>query len=49
MTSKQILIQSEGLGTGDDKLGELLMANLLRLLSDEENKPRGYNFLEYRS
>jgi selenium metabolism protein YedF len=39
MSSKVILIQSEGLGRGDDKLGTLLMANFLRLLGESQDKP----------
>ena len=39
MPSKTILIQSEGLGRGDDKLGIILMANFLRLLGDSQDKP----------
>ena len=39
MTSKVILIQSEGLGRGDDELGMNLMSNFLRLLEESEGKP----------
>jgi selenium metabolism protein YedF len=39
MPSKTILIQSEGLGRGDDKLGTILMANFLRTLGDSQDKP----------
>jgi selenium metabolism protein YedF len=39
MASKTILIQCEGLGRGDDKLGLLLMANFLRLLGESQDKP----------
>ncbi len=39
MPSKTILIQSEGLGRGDDKLGKMLMANFLRLLGESQDKP----------
>jgi sulfur transfer complex TusBCD TusB component (DsrH family) len=39
MPSKVFLIQSEGLGRGDDKLGTLLMANFLRLLGENKDKP----------
>ena len=39
MKSKVLLIQSEGLGKGDDKLGGLLMANFLRLLGESKEKP----------
>ena len=34
MKPKVFLIQSEGLGRGDDKLGMLLIANFLRLLGE---------------
>jgi selenium metabolism protein YedF len=40
MKSKCILIQSEGLGRGDDRLGRLLIANFLRLLIEAENRPQ---------
>jgi selenium metabolism protein YedF len=40
MSPKVFLIQSEGLGRGDDKLGALLMANFLRLLGENESKPK---------
>ena len=39
MPPKVILIQSEVLGRGDDELGMLLMANLLRLLGENQDKP----------
>ena len=39
MTSKVILIQSEGLGRGDDELGMMLMSNFLRLLEESQDKP----------
>ena len=39
MQSKVILIQSEGLGRGDDQLGVMLMANFLRLLGESKEKP----------
>jgi selenium metabolism protein YedF len=44
MAGKVFLIQSEGLGTGDDKLGFLLMANFLRLLGESEHKPAALIF-----
>ena len=44
MSSKVILIQSEGLGKGDDKLGMLLMANFLRLLGESQAKPSALVF-----
>jgi selenium metabolism protein YedF len=39
VSSKVILIQSEGLGRGEEQLGKLLMANFLRLLGESEKKP----------
>ena len=39
MSSKVILIQSEGLGRGEEQLGKLLIANFLRLLGESEKKP----------
>ncbi len=39
MQSKTFLIQSEGLGKGDDQLGSMLMANFLRLLGENQDKP----------
>jgi selenium metabolism protein YedF len=45
MKSKHILIQSEGLGRGDEKLGKLLMASFLRLLGEREDKPEAMIFL----
>jgi len=39
MADKVLFIQSEGLGRGDERLGTLLMANFLRLLSDNPQKP----------
>jgi selenium metabolism protein YedF len=39
MSLKVFLIQSEGLGKGDNQLGGLLMANFLRLLGESNQKP----------
>ena len=39
MTHKVFLIQSEGLGRGDEHLGSMLMANFLRLLGESQDKP----------
>ncbi len=39
MQSKTILIQSEGLGRGNDQLGLMLMTNFLRLLGESKDKP----------
>jgi len=44
MSPKVMLIQSEGLGRGDDSLSIMLMANFLRLLGDTDNKPRSIVF-----
>ncbi len=40
MKESIILLSSTGLGNGDQKLGELIMANFLRLLPDQPNKPK---------
>ncbi len=39
MATKVFLIQSEGLGRGEDQLAGLLMANFLRLLGESKEKP----------
>jgi selenium metabolism protein YedF len=39
LKQKVFLIQSEGLGRGDDQLGSMLMTNFLRLLGENEDKP----------
>ncbi len=39
MKEKVILIQSEVVGRGDEQLGSLLMANFLRLLVENKDKP----------
>ncbi len=39
MKSKVLLVQSEGLGRGDERLGKLLMANFIRLLVESDTKP----------
>jgi selenium metabolism protein YedF len=44
MPSKTILIQSETLGRGNEELGELLMANFLRLLGESQEKPAALIF-----
>ena len=44
MTSKTILIQSETLGRGNEELGEMLMANFLRLLGESKEKPAALIF-----
>ncbi len=45
MNNKVFLIKSTGWGSGDDQLGEILMANLLRLLGENENRPASIFFL----
>ena len=40
MSAKTFLIQSEGLGKGDDQLGIMLMANFLRLLVKARTNPQ---------
>jgi selenium metabolism protein YedF len=37
--NKVLLIQSEGLGRGDEQLGSMLMANFFRLLGESQDKP----------
>ncbi len=44
MVKKTFLIQSESLGRGEDKLGGLLMANFLRLLGENNEKPESIVF-----
>ncbi len=44
MTKKIFLVQSEGLGRGDEQLGQMLMANFLRLLGENEDKPKSIVF-----
>jgi len=44
MKSKTILIQSDVLGRGNDELGQLLMANFLRLLGESKEKPSALIF-----
>jgi selenium metabolism protein YedF len=44
MPSKTILIQSETLGRGNEEIGELLMANFLRLLGESKEKPAALMF-----
>ncbi|MCX7918743.1 MAG: transcriptional regulator [bacterium] len=40
MREKIVLLSSTGLGSGDQQLGELIMANFLRLLPDQPNPPK---------
>jgi selenium metabolism protein YedF len=39
MPQKTFIIQGEGLGRGDERLGQVIMANFLRLLGQSEEKP----------
>ena len=45
MASKVLFITSEVMGRGEDKVGELLMANFLRLLGESPEKPATMIFL----
>ena len=45
MTTKTFLIQSEGLGRGDEQLGSILMINFLQLLGESQDKPGSMIFL----
>jgi selenium metabolism protein YedF len=40
MPEKIVLLSSTGLGSGDQKLGELIMANFLRLLPVQPSRPK---------
>jgi selenium metabolism protein YedF len=40
LASKVFLVQSEGLGRGDEKLGKILMTSFLRLLAANDDKPK---------
>jgi selenium metabolism protein YedF len=44
VTGKTFLIQSEGLGRGEENLGTVLMAGFLRLLGESEPKPEALLF-----
>jgi selenium metabolism protein YedF len=44
MRPKVFLIQSEGLGRGDEQLCSILMINFLRLLGESQDKPSGMIF-----
>jgi selenium metabolism protein YedF len=44
VSNKTFIVDSEGLGKGDDKLGALLMANFLRLLAESAQKPAKIGF-----
>jgi selenium metabolism protein YedF len=45
MKPKIFLIQSEGLGRGDEQLGSILMINFLQFLGESQDKPSGMIFL----
>lgn len=40
MKGKVIVLSGEGLGRGEEQLGKMIMANMLRLLGDQPEKPR---------
>ena len=44
MKEKVIIIQSEVIGMGDEQLGSLLVANFLRLLGGNKDKPSSLIF-----
>jgi selenium metabolism protein YedF len=44
MRPKVFLVQSEGLGRGDERLGSILMAHFLRLLGESKDKPSSLIF-----
>ena len=44
MKKKVFLIQSEGLGRGEEQLGLILMATFLRLLGESKEKPESIIF-----
>ena len=45
MRTKIFLIQSEGLGRGDEQMGSILMITFLRLLEESQDKPGSMIFL----
>lgn len=45
MKPKVFIIQGEGIGRGDDKLGKVIMATFLRLLGDNAEKPKAIIFM----
>ena len=45
MSLKVFVIKSEVIGRGDDDLGQLLMANFLRLLAESRDKPARMIFM----
>ncbi len=45
MASKVLYITSDVIGRGEDKLGGLLMANFLRLLGENSEKPAAMVFM----
>jgi selenium metabolism protein YedF len=44
LASKVFLIQSEGLGRGDEALGKILMTTFLRVLSGSQDRPKTMAF-----
>jgi len=45
MNGKVFLVQGESLGRGEEQLGKILLANLLRLLGESEKKPETIIFV----
>jgi selenium metabolism protein YedF len=45
MSLKVFIIKSDSIGRGDDDLGQLLMANFLRLLAESRDKPARMIFM----
>lgn len=45
MRPKIFLVQSEGLGRGDEQLGSILMINFLQLLGESQDNPSSMIFL----
>jgi selenium metabolism protein YedF len=44
MSKKVLVIQSEGLGKGDDKLGAAIMAKFFSVLAESKDKPAALMF-----
>lgn len=40
MNQEIVLVGNNGLGTGNEQLGTLIMANFLRLMGEREDKPK---------
>ena len=48
MAYKVFLITSDVIGRSEDELGELLMANFLRLLGESQEKPSYHDIFKFR-